>query len=332
MVNGKKPVNLNNSVIGGGGFMTNCSISRDGKRLYFFGRGLIRYQDMWCSEWNEILNDWNPAVNMGPVVNCYYGHSYVWEVNKDTIFATGAGFGFPDYFIYDKSLNEWANIDSFWYHPIGGADMFGLSLTKDKKKMYFGKYRTNGDWGFDLAVCYWDTTTNYWGNVYYLNINTEQVPVDKGYTRGAEYYPWISENGKVMIFASNRDVPLHHDSSHSSTLYISYLLIDENGNFVLTEDQGNPSLINTFSLEQNYPNPFNPSTTIRYSVAESGNIRLNVYDMLGRKITELVNEYKNKGEYKITFDAQKFNLASGVYYYQLINGNNSLVKKMILAK
>jgi photosystem II stability/assembly factor-like uncharacterized protein len=85
-----------------------------------------------------------------------------------------------------------------------------------------------------------------------------------------------------------------------------------------------------FSLAQNYPNPFNPSTTIEYSMPESGNVKLEVYNSLGEEVATLVNDYKEAGIYKVNFDAR--NLASGIYFYKIDAGNFFLIKKMILLR
>lgn len=85
-----------------------------------------------------------------------------------------------------------------------------------------------------------------------------------------------------------------------------------------------------FSMDQNYPNPFNPNTTIKYSLPQSSNVQLIVYDMLGRKVTELINSFKREGYHSISFDASK--LASGVYIYRLEAGDFVSTKRMLLVK
>jgi hypothetical protein len=85
-----------------------------------------------------------------------------------------------------------------------------------------------------------------------------------------------------------------------------------------------------FVLYQSYPNPFNPSTTIKYSLPNSGIVSLKVFDILGREVAVLVNEYKTSGTYSIEFNANQF--ASGVYFYQLNTGNFVETKKMMLMK
>jgi len=87
----------------------------------------------------------------------------------------------------------------------------------------------------------------------------------------------------------------------------------------------------TFRLNQNYPNPFNPSTIISYQLPNNTNVRLDVYDVMGRRVATLVNGIQPAGEYNINFDAS--NLASGVYIYRITMGNGQhLSRKMLLVK
>jgi Pel9A-like, right handed beta helix region/Secretion system C-terminal sorting domain len=83
-------------------------------------------------------------------------------------------------------------------------------------------------------------------------------------------------------------------------------------------------------LLQNYPNPFNPSTNIIYKAPNSGNIKITIYDLMGRKIKTLINEMKSRGTYEVRFDGS--NLASGIYFYKLQMNGNSVVKQMLLLK
>ena len=86
----------------------------------------------------------------------------------------------------------------------------------------------------------------------------------------------------------------------------------------------------TFSLEQNYPNPFNPNTIIKYSIPQSSQVILKIFNTLGEEIETLVNEEKPSGTYKITWNA--INLPSGVYFYRLQAGGFVQTRKMILLK
>jgi photosystem II stability/assembly factor-like uncharacterized protein len=85
-----------------------------------------------------------------------------------------------------------------------------------------------------------------------------------------------------------------------------------------------------FNLAQNYPNPFNPNTTIQYSIARQGNVKLVIFDITGREITTLVNKYSQPGTFDVRWDAQ--NQSSGVYFYKIITDGFTDIKKMILLK
>ncbi len=85
-----------------------------------------------------------------------------------------------------------------------------------------------------------------------------------------------------------------------------------------------------YELAQNYPNPFNPSTNIQFTIAESGNVNLTIYDMLGREIETLINGHIDAGNHSISFNAK--NLSSGIYIYRLKTNNKVISKKMTLLK
>ena len=86
----------------------------------------------------------------------------------------------------------------------------------------------------------------------------------------------------------------------------------------------------TFSLAQNYPNPFNPSTTIKFSISKSIFISLKIYNLLGKEVETLINEYRHAGEYKVKWYAEDF--PSGMYLYRLEAGDYVETKKLILQK
>ncbi|MEJ2616227.1 MAG: T9SS type A sorting domain-containing protein [Ignavibacteriaceae bacterium] len=94
----------------------------------------------------------------------------------------------------------------------------------------------------------------------------------------------------------------------------------------------NDNVINprSFSLEQNYPNPFNPSTHIQFDIASQVNVRLNVYDILGREVATLVDKEMMPGKHNLVFDAG--DLPSGIYFYKIQAGKYSQTNKMILLK
>jgi len=92
----------------------------------------------------------------------------------------------------------------------------------------------------------------------------------------------------------------------------------------------NQNLPLNFRLNQNYPNPFNPTTKISFTTGTAGNVKLTVYDLLGKEVATLLNEKKDAGSYEIEFNAN--NLSSGVYFYKLETNQFTDIKRMTLIK
>ncbi len=93
---------------------------------------------------------------------------------------------------------------------------------------------------------------------------------------------------------------------------------------------GEAELPATFALEQNFPNPFNPTTQIPFSLPTAGEVNLTVYNVLGQEVARLVDGFRAAGEYTVEFDGG--NLASGIYFYRLQTGTESVTKRMVLIK
>jgi Secretion system C-terminal sorting domain/Cohesin domain len=91
-----------------------------------------------------------------------------------------------------------------------------------------------------------------------------------------------------------------------------------------------PEISLEFSLNNCYPNPFNPNTRLSYTINESGDISMSIYDLLGNEVTQIENGYKPAGNYSYNFDAS--NLTSGIYFYRLQAGDYVETKKMLLMK
>lgn len=87
-----------------------------------------------------------------------------------------------------------------------------------------------------------------------------------------------------------------------------------------------------FELAQNYPNPFNPSTVIAYRLPAPSDVKLEIFDALGRKVTTLVDARQSAGAHRVVFNAVPFNLSSGMYFYRLSAGGVSETRKMIFSK
>lgn len=147
----------------------------------------------------------------------------------------------------------------------------------------------------------------------------------------------IDGNGKLDVVAASYDKTIKsfempNTNQNSQVLWGMFGGNPENTNIsptdikteTVTEIPGN------YSLRQNYPNPFNPVTNIEFTIPESADVKLDVYDQTGRLVATLMNQSQQAGTYKVSFNAN--NLSSGVYFYKLTAGSFSAVKKMVLIK
>jgi hypothetical protein len=85
-----------------------------------------------------------------------------------------------------------------------------------------------------------------------------------------------------------------------------------------------------YGISDAYPNPFNPVTSFEYTMPEDGMVRVAIYDINGRMVSELVNGYQSAGSYPVVWDAQE--LSSGVYMVNMTAGNYSTIQKVMLIK
>jgi len=147
---------------------------------------------------------------------------------------------------------------------------------------------------------------------------------------------WTWGNGKVVYF---NDLWTWYSGNYwSNDLVNGKKLMENTLNYIYNgavsaiEDNNsfNHRVVSDFILEQNYPNPFNPSTTIKYSLSQSENVRIEIFNTLGQKIQTLLNKQMPTGHHEIEFNAT--NIPSGVYLYSIRAGDFYDVKKMILLR
>ncbi|MEA1980687.1 MAG: T9SS type A sorting domain-containing protein, partial [candidate division Zixibacteria bacterium] len=96
------------------------------------------------------------------------------------------------------------------------------------------------------------------------------------------------------------------------------------------DDDSNLGLPTEYSLTQNYPNPFNPTTTIEFSLPKASNVKLVVYNVLGQKVSSLIDEFMSAGVHSVEFDGK--NNPSGIYFYRLEHEKGAETKKMVMIK
>jgi hypothetical protein len=91
----------------------------------------------------------------------------------------------------------------------------------------------------------------------------------------------------------------------------------------------------SIALDQNYPNPFNPMTTVTYSIPEKCNVMLDIYDASGKRVQCLVHGEREKGSYRVEWDGrddQGNSVASGIFFYRLTAGNQTISRKLVLVR
>ncbi len=141
-----------------------------------------------------------------------------------------------------------------------------------------------------------------------------------------------SASGLIQGTPSQSDVGDHIvsievDDQHGGIASQTYTLHVEQANGI---DPFGNQIPDKFVIYQNYPNPFNPATKIRFGIPTASHVKIEIYNALGQKVTELVNEYKAAGYYLVNFNASKY--ASGIYIYRMVAGNYQEIKKMMLIK
>jgi photosystem II stability/assembly factor-like uncharacterized protein len=185
--------------------------------------------------------------------------------------------------------------------------------------------------------------------------NWSTVGVSSGNNINAVYFidqntGYAAGNNGVILYTSNSGLnwntqPSSTTNSLSNVFFINSMTgyaVGANGTILKTSNGGitgfdppNNEIPAEFSLSQNYPNPFNPTTKIRFAIpsnvkSEMSNVKIIIYDALGREVQTLVNENISPGTYEVDFDGS--NLPSGVYYYTLISDSFTETKRMVLIK
>lgn len=165
---------------------------------------------------------------------------------------------------------------------------------------------------------------HYTAGIRLINISNPAVPVEAAWY---DSYPSNNNNSYngcwgVYMFPSGKIIA----SDRQTGLYVLKTTIPLVG---INDPVNNTP--EKFELKQNYPNPFNPSTSIEFNIPASSFVTLKVYDVLGRQVAVLADEFRQAGSHKISYDAGR--LSSGIYYYTLSTDKGfSETKKMVLNK
>jgi len=230
------------------------------------------------------------------------------------------------------------------YTVNGGTDYVTIKYNSDGDLIWSQIYDGTGS-GEDVAssICIVTETSGVkkvvvTGKSWGTNDNYDYATV--------RYSPTSGDQLQVNLYAmTNQTDDVANDITTSdSKVYItgfSELIVDGPGGASVISTQSlemgerselvsNNNTPKEFRLFQNYPNPFNPGTSITFEIPESGNVKLIIYDVLGKQVAVLVNNILKAGTHNISYSNS--NLASGIYFYELRSGSHRDIKKMNLIK
>lgn len=191
-------------------------------------------------------------------------------------------------------------------------------------------------WYRDFNITYMCTVPIYYGgyieNDLPLNSAQHSVQGDVTYLllEKDNQYAEMDNTANITLHFKNTPEPIPDGWVRDYIFVTDGRYINRSGDKKLTMVNNNSNIPKVFSLHQNYPNPFNPITKIKYDIPKNVNVSIKLYDILGREVKLLINEFKTAGYYEVDFDGT--NYASGVYFYRIEAGSFVKCNKMVLVK
>ena len=243
---------------------------------------------------------------------------------------------------YDSDGNQkWVK----FFNGTANNDDIAKSITIDNQQNIYvtGSSKMNGPYGvfFHYAtVKYNRSGTQQWAVTYTYNSYE-----DDAYAIALDYHGNLIVTGASMSNPTNYDYATVQYNSNGQQRWVARFSANNHhdsenepkGTQESPEQEKNNISGNNsgqtpteFQLSQNYPNPFNPTTLINYQIPSDEFVELKVFDVLGKEVSTVVNEFKRAGSYKVNFNGSA--LESGVYFYKIKAGNFIDIKKMILVK
>ena len=178
---------------------------------------------------------------------------------------------------------------------------------------------TGASWGTNQNNDYATVRINKNGNIigssrYSMAVNSDDIAKDVAVSKQESNEIYVTGYSELIV-----------DGPNNSSVISTIMMLDDNEG-----ENSNTEQPAKFMLHQNYPNPFNPSTKIEFEIPNTSNVKLVIYDMLGKVAAVLVNEQLSAGSYNVTYTNQ--NLSSGIYFYELSAGDFREIRKMTLVK
>jgi uncharacterized delta-60 repeat protein len=217
---------------------------------------------------------------------------------------------------YDSNGNQvW--VRRYDYGVTGTDDSYDIAIDVSNNVYVTGVSAGGGAAGLDYATI-----------KYYSNGDNAWVMRHNGPGNGSDYAQAVAVDDSGNVYVTGYSYDSGTDFDYATIKYVQ-------GVTDVKDETGGRERPSEFDLSQNYPNPFNPTTKIEFTLAKSGFVSLQIYDVLGRKVRTLVSEELSSGYKSVLWDGKNDEgkgVASGVYFYQLKVGDFSEPKKMLLLK
>jgi hypothetical protein len=269
--------------------------------------------DMYLSFKKENGNWTNPKKLEEPINTPGFNWEYGQFISNDGkyLFFTSGGLSWPSYYTY------WIKIDNI---------IDSLRQTNYSPYLNYQIPNQTDSVGYNFNYTFPDST-------FIDDDGNNTLTYSATLSNGNPLPSWLSFDSITKTFfgtptsSGNYSIKVTAADTANAKAFCTFSLNIENP---VTDINDDKQRINDFQLYQNYPNPFNPSTKISWQSSVSSWQTLKVYDVLGKEVASLVDEFKPAGNYEIEFDAR--NISSGIYFYELKTNTFCDQKKMIVIK
>ncbi len=299
------------------------------------GGGGVRIGDSYVRFYNNVVMNNTGRYGAGIVLNYTGGEYYnnVITANYGS-FEFGAGSGMWLNNVFSRPCTITNNTISGNSSTAGTCGVYGGSFAKLRNNIIWGNTSpSNIQASSSMNITYSDIQGVYPGSG---NININPLFADSNYVLQISS-PCIDKGDSSLIYYDVEDpnnatfakYPSRGGLRNDMGAYGGPLARLITNQLIGIPNIGSESPV-VFALYQNYPNPFNPATKIAFDIPISEFASLTVYDILGKEVSVIFNEYKQEGRYTVDFNGTA--LSSGIYFYTLHSGNYAITKKMILNK
>jgi mannan endo-1,4-beta-mannosidase len=291
-------------------------------------------EDGWIGQWfmpvslipnlMTAISQYNPGTKLA-ITEFYYGAPA--DISGGLAIADVLGI-FGRYGVYFAS--HWGALEQY----IGAA--YQLYRNYDGAGSTFGPLRVRARTdNVVVSSAYASTDENDGGRLHLVLINKDRshhlnasVTIEGGtsYTRGNGFA--LSQSGPTVQAVGGEISIVNNQFSYDLPPLSAHHLVLSGAPASVTTSV--PALPKSLELGHNYPNPFNPTTVVSYQLSAVSDVKLVVYDVLGREVATLVNERKQPGTYHVQFDGSQF--ASGTYFYRLEALGSIRVRRMLLVR